>query len=111
MPDNQAIVAELFAEYVRWVCPRIYQEYGAVFDTETIIIRDMEAIDIFLPPNGSLLLAFDDEVPAGCVGTRTIGERIAELKRMYVRPQHRGKGIGSKLVKSRSEWQGKRGTL
>lgn len=98
MPEYEIVVRDLFAEYVRWVCPRIYQEYCAVFDAESIIIHDMQTIEIFLPPKGILLLAYADDAPAGCACTRTIGEGTAELKRMYVRPIYRGKGIGTKLV-------------
>lgn len=98
MQEHESVVRDLFAEYLRWVCPRIYQEYKAVFDAESMITRDMETIDIFLPPNGFLLLAFEDDSPAGCACTRTIGDRVAEMKRMYVRPTHRRKGIGAALV-------------
>jgi GNAT superfamily N-acetyltransferase len=98
MPEHETVVHDLFAEYLRWVCPKIYQEYRAVFDAESIITNDMEKIDIFLPPEGILLLAYDDGDPAGCACTRTIEKSVAELKRMYVRPKHRRKGIGGKLV-------------
>ncbi len=98
MPEDHGVIQELFAEYLRWVCPRIYQEYQAVFDAESMIVHDMETIDIFLPPNGLLLVAFDDGSPAGCACTRTIGNQVAELKRMYVRPGCRRKGIGHLLV-------------
>lgn len=96
--EHDIHIRDLFAEYIRWVCPKIYQEYGAVFDAESIIVHDMQTIDIFLPPKGFLLLAFEDDVLAGCACTRTIGEKMAELKRMYVRPMHRRKGIGAELV-------------
>ena len=99
MPEHREVVRALFAEYLRWVCPRIYEEYHAVFDPEPMIAHDMETIDIFLPPKGLLLVSFEDDLPAGCACTRTIGEGIAELKRMYVRPSHRRKGIGAALVK------------
>jgi len=98
MPEHQSAVHDLFAEYLRWVCPRIYQEYRAVFDAESMIVHDMQTIDIFLPPKGMLLLSFEDGHTTGCACTRTIGQEIAELKRMYVKPQYRGRGIGSKLV-------------
>jgi len=78
--------------------PRKEKAHQAVFDPEPMIVHDMETIDIFLPPKGILLVAFEDDLPAGCACTRTIGEGIAELKRMYVRPSHRRKGIGATLV-------------
>ncbi len=98
-PEHETAVRDLFAEYLRWVCPKIYEEYRAVFDAESMIVRDMEKIDIFLPPQGILLIAMEDGQPAGCACTRTIEPGVAEMKRMYVRPAFRRKGIGAVLVR------------
>jgi len=53
---------------------------------------------IYAPPTGRLLMALEDSQPAGCVALKRIGPDVCELKRLYVRPQFRGKKIGSKLV-------------
>jgi GNAT superfamily N-acetyltransferase len=98
LPAHGEDIREIFAEYLRWVCPRIYQEYKVFFDAEAILSRDMDALDKFLPPQGFLLLAYDDHSLAGCGCIRTIGIKIAEIKRMYVRPGFRQRGIGSALV-------------
>ncbi len=45
-------------------------------------------------PDGCLLLAFYGKSIAGCAGLRKLGQGICEMKRMYVRPNFRGKGIG-----------------
>ena len=103
MPDHSADAHALFAEYLRWVCPKIYEEYEAIFDAEEMIIRDMQKIDIFLPPKGIFLLAYEDGLLAGCACTRTIETNVAELKRMYVRPDFRRRGIGASLVKQTIE--------
>lgn len=50
-------------------------------------------------PAGRLLLAYDENELAGCVGLRKIDEANCELKRLYVRPQFRGKHIGDYLMK------------
>ena len=50
------------------------------------------------PPEGFLLLASFDNIPAGCIAYRKIGPGICEMKRMYVSPEHRGKGIGKQLA-------------
>jgi putative acetyltransferase len=49
-------------------------------------------------PSGGLLLAFCDDFPAGCVGIRLLDKNIAELKRMYVKNEHRGLKIGVELL-------------
>jgi GNAT superfamily N-acetyltransferase len=96
--DHQTVVRDLFREYLQWVCPAIHREYGIAFDAEAILEHDMSDIHIFLPPNGCLLLAYDDTALAGCACMRTVGAQIAEIKRMYVRPTYRRKGIGRALV-------------
>lgn len=98
MPNDREIVHDLFSEYLAWACARLYEDYRVVFDRDRIVADDMETIDKFLPPDGLLLLAFEHDVPAGCACTRTIGQAVAEMKRMYVRPDFRRRGIGSKLV-------------
>jgi GNAT superfamily N-acetyltransferase len=39
-----------------------------------------------------------DSVPAGCGGLLFVGNDYAELKRMYVRPAHRGLGLGRRML-------------
>ena len=49
-------------------------------------------------PNGRLLVAYCGQRPAGCVALRPIGGGISEMKRLYTRPDLRGKGIGQSLA-------------
>jgi putative acetyltransferase len=56
----------------------------------------------YAPPEGVLILALKGSEPAGCVAMRSIsGERsgeTCEMKRLYVRPQYRGSGLGRQLA-------------
>lgn len=52
----------------------------------------------YAPPDGCLLLAYLEEQPAACVAYKRIGEDACQMKRLYVRPSFRGKGIGRQLV-------------
>ena len=49
-------------------------------------------------PTGCLLLVYEQQLPIACAAYRKIGEGICELKRMYIMPSHRGKGIGQQLL-------------
>lgn len=53
---------------------------------------------VYQPPTGALFIARVDGKEAGCVAVRRLDERTCEMKRLYVRPAHRGSGIGPLLV-------------
>jgi GNAT superfamily N-acetyltransferase len=48
----------------------------------------------YAPPSGRLLIVEG----AGCVALRPIDREICEMKRLYVRPEHRGSGLGRNLI-------------
>ena len=52
----------------------------------------------YAPPSGRLLLAYHQGRAAGCVALRPLDHQIAEMKRLYVHPDYRGKGVGRALV-------------
>jgi GNAT superfamily N-acetyltransferase len=52
----------------------------------------------YAPPGGALVLAVADGRAAGCAAFRRFDERRAEAKRLFVRPQFRGQGVGRALL-------------
>jgi ribosomal protein S18 acetylase RimI-like enzyme len=50
------------------------------------------------PPDGVLILALINGKAAGCTALRKISEDICEMKRLYVRDDYRGLGIGKGLI-------------
>jgi ribosomal protein S18 acetylase RimI-like enzyme len=51
----------------------------------------------YSPPHGEILLAYVRDQPAGVVGLRRIDHVRCEMKRLYVRPAFRRRGIGRAL--------------
>src|SRR5919106_241763 len=82
--EQVAVVRGLFAEYARLV-----DEPACFVGFES----ELEA----LPGDYRLLLA---EAAAGCVAVRLLDARTAEMKRLYVRSAHRGKGLGRALAEA-----------
>jgi putative acetyltransferase len=77
-----AVVRALFAEYVRQV-------------DEPCCFTDFDREIASLPGDYRLFLA---EEAAGCVALRLLDRDTAEMKRLYVRGTHRGKGLGRALA-------------
>jgi ribosomal protein S18 acetylase RimI-like enzyme len=54
----------------------------------------------YTPPRGGLWLARAGDAGVGCVALRPLDDTIAEVKRMYVDPASRGRGVGRALMET-----------
>jgi putative acetyltransferase len=89
-PAQIAVIRELFLEYAQSL------RFSLCFQS-----FDKELAGLpgdYAAPEGRLLLASHEGAPAGCVALHKLDRGICEMKRLYVRPQFRGKGLGRALA-------------
>ena len=90
-------VALLFAEYTREI---------RALDPDVSVCLDVQHCDQELrtlgekygPPGGRLYVARLGGEPAGCAALRGLDLHTCEIKRLYVRPEYRGRHIGALLA-------------
>ena len=90
-------IVELFSEYTNMLIAgdSSFQQYLEIqnYDKELLHLEEKYGF-----PDGRLYLAYEKGELAGCIGLRKMDSQNSEMKRLYVRPQFRGKHIGDQLI-------------
>jgi ribosomal protein S18 acetylase RimI-like enzyme len=82
-PDAVALIAELDAHL------------GSLYAVES---RHGFSVEKLLKDGVDFFLSRADGRPAGCGGVLLVGQEYAEIKRMWVRPAFRGRGLGRLML-------------
>lgn len=56
-----------------------------------------------------VVVAYENDVPMGCGAIKPFEEGVMEVKRMYVLPSHRGKGIATRVLMELEKWSAELG--
>lgn len=103
--DSDLIVCRDQNEYA--AARKLIEEYVDTLGVDLTfqnIQNELDHLENFYgPPTGMIILAKDGEDFIGEICIRNMGDFMAEIRRMYVKPDHRGKGIGRKLLNKAKE--------
>ena len=107
-----AAAASLIRDFISW-CQTRYRERPWFVDSY-LQLGDFEEelsslSQVYAPPGGALLLALVGDRPAGCVALRTLRDDICEIKRLFVRAEHQGLGVGRQLTEALIDLARRRG--
>jgi ribosomal protein S18 acetylase RimI-like enzyme len=91
-PDDRAVVEELFREYVAAL--------GVDVSFQNVEEEFASLPGRYACPLGCVLLARGGHESVGAVAWRTLEPGLCEMKRLYVRPRFRGRGIARKLTEA-----------
>ncbi len=96
--DDLDGLSEILREYLTWDIDQFREIAGVEFDLEPLLDYTFKEIDLYFPPLGRLILAREDRRLVGIGFLRPIRNEICEIKRMYVLPDQRGKGLGKTIL-------------
>ena len=92
-PPDSALAAELLSRYYGELDSR----FPAGFLPERTVSLPSEELVV---PQGAFLVAYLDGRAVGCGAVRKLDGNVAEIKRMWIDPDVRGRGIGRRLLAS-----------
>lgn len=104
LATDRELVFRVTVEYMAWVVQGNKALAASPDDApqgtvEDYVARTLDGMYGKRPPDGVFYLVEVDGEPAGLCGLRQITPGVAEFKRIYVRPSHRGLGLGEAMLR------------
>lgn len=101
MTDTDIVIAPepAHSAEVRWCFGRYYEELGRLFGYAADAALPL-GLDDLTPPRGLVLVVREAGSPVGCGALKLQQPEVGEIKRMWVDPAVRGRGLGSRLLEA-----------
>lgn len=102
--SHRGDLIQLKLEYVFWVVSEFKREFGVSVEelvgmsTSDYVHSVIEKVCGDRPPAGVFYLIRMDSQLAGMGGLRCVGPDVAEIKRIYIRPEFRGMKLGDHMM-------------
>lgn len=104
---DDAVVLGLMTEYMTWALTTFERTYGFAMGDDPAggtagdapdVRHTASALEQFRRPSGVVVLGEAGGEPVGVAALRVQPDGAAEIKRMFVRPEHQGTGLGAALL-------------
>ncbi|MHA1475697.1 MAG: GNAT family N-acetyltransferase [Promethearchaeota archaeon] len=104
---------EMNRSYLNWFrdeCLRYFEldMVDTIGPIDEYVENSMKLFESFAPPESIVYMISIDTKIAGMAGLKKINKEFAEIKRMYVKPEFRGNGLGyatmNKLIETAKEF-------
>ncbi len=95
----------LSQEYVAWMVSEVRRRYPELDIGEFASEHGYDDVlkkfpGEHVPPDGCLLIALSGREACGCVALGRLTKTACEMRTLYVRPAHRGMGVGRRLAEA-----------
>jgi putative acetyltransferase len=103
-PKDLDTVRRLFQDYRQWLA----DHKGSTASSNSTAKIGLGLVDDQIaqlpgpygPPRGEIILAFARNAVVACGALRELEPKVGEIKRIYVRADHRGPGFGPRLTRA-----------
>ena len=97
-----AKIIEVYSEGHLGEIRTLFQEYERSLGVDLCFQGFQQELDglpgPYAHPHGAIFLALESRQTMGCVALRKLADGVCEMKRLFVRPRFRGKGLGRTLA-------------
>ena len=87
------------------IIKELFVEYSHIQGAESCFLSfDKELNDLAgYYSGGAILVGYEDDKPVACVAFRKISDTICEGKRLFIKPEYRGKGYARIMIKAMTD--------